>query len=43
MNENANNIETFKEGSAKEKREEKDVILEDNTAVVEVSVCYVNI
>lgn len=35
MNEIKNNIETYGEGPAKDKRDEKDVILEDN-AVVEV-------
>lgn len=35
MNEVKNNMETYDEGSAKDKRDEKDVILEDN-AVVEV-------
>lgn len=36
MNENKNNVETYNEESVKEKREEKDVISEEN-AVVEVS------
>jgi hypothetical protein len=43
MNENKNNIETHREGSAKDKREEKDVILAEDNNVVEVSVCYINI
>ncbi|XP_025411817.1 armadillo repeat-containing protein gudu-like [Sipha flava] len=39
MNENKNNIETHREGSAKDKREEKDVILAEDNNVVEVPSC----
>lgn len=43
MNENTNNIETHREGSPRDKREENNLILAENNNVVEVSVCYVNI